>query len=525
MNIHENARTIGLVNTAVGKGTRREQFSVTIETTNSKETSSLKDVSTDDEKFRPSRIPPLICTKPISMNNLPSSVNLSEEEKQKELCEREYGCGLLQTWKQQAIEMCEKDDYVIPSSGLIDLEKKKEMETNQATLTCYKNNNKHVDSDTFPHTVCESSNLVMDFSKLKRVPCLKYRPGYNCKRKTYYTYLAGALLGKCKRNPVNLDLSQFSKHFGKEIFSSFKTFKEENFKEKKDKVEYIDGVTIFVTREQDDHANLFHALSDFFATFQMIEMFKLDSKNVQIVLLDEHYESPYDFLWNSTFSLKRPARKASYFKEKTVRFERAIFQHAGVATQLKSNLLDFSEFDPSQCKSKVRLVTAFSDRILSTLGIEKRRPSFSSSDEMIRGLFVSSGKITNEDEVLINLKKHPEYGYTFTLERIDLNKFSFVEQVKRVHQADFLIGYHDLGLTNSLFLPDGTSGLLEIWKTYKTRSMRSFEQYSRWKGNEYTLWTNMDMKAINGDNLTVKLESFLQTFGIFLTTLRNSRAK
>ena len=284
---------------------------------------------------------------------------------------------------------------------------------------------------------------------------------------------------------------------------------------------------------------MFHSMTDFFATYLMIEMFQLNSSQIQIVLLDDHYDGPFDFLWNSVFSLKRPMMKASQFNNSTVRFERAIFQHAGYATHFLSHVLDFDKQDPRMCHSKIPLVSSFANRIIQLLGIKKREMK---KGDMVKGLFISrkpyvknginhqfmGRQISNEDELMAYFKMHPLHSTKFTIEKIDFASLSLVEQIQKVHNSDFLIGYHGAGLTHALWLPEDSSGVLEIWKSAFSKSWRCFEQLTLWKGNYYDLWSNTNgwnlRTDADGDYLRVEPYSINGQFSKMINQLTISRS-
>ncbi|EFC35483.1 predicted protein [Naegleria gruberi] len=190
------------------------------------------------------------------------------------------------------------------------------------------------------------------------------------------------------------------------------------------------------------------------------------------------------------------------------------------------------------CHSKIPLVANFANRILNGLGIKKREIN---KGDVIRVLFISrrpyvkfgvehnfmSRQISNEEEVLDRMKTHREYGKKFTVERVDFAHLKLVEQIQKVHDSDFLIGYHGAGLTHSLWMPEETSAVLEIWNTVTTRGWRCFEQFTFWKGNDYTLWSNSNPKNLRkdslGDYLTVDVADFYKTFDRMVNKLIDSR--
>ncbi|EFC38497.1 predicted protein [Naegleria gruberi] len=487
------------------------------------------------------KLPQLIC----SEQNMKNSSLF--ERSQDRVCYDEYDCGLLRKWKEKPLIFCGEEETITePPKSKFQLFKNIWRSSGKgdykSNLVCYNFNNKHLPGGTKPHTVCKSQNLIIDFSKLVHAECLRYRPNYFCKKPTYYNYNRGALIGNCKFHDSRFNLDYFSKDFGKDIFSSFRSVDDLSPNEKlrisHNDVEIVTGTTLFIFREQDEHVNLFHAISDFYAGYLILEMFQTKNQKLQVVLMDEHYEGFVDFLWNHTLSVSRPVVKASHFKGRPVRFENALFASSGYATPLFSSLKDFA-INQHTCHSQVELIRSFADMILSGLNIKKRRAQ---QGDLIKILFISrkpyqkdgvdhqymARQITNEDDVVNAIKKHSR-SKEFEVKKVDFVHYSLKEQIELVHNSDFLIGFHGAGLTHTFFLPEGTSALLEIWNSPRLESWRCFEQITRWKGNAYHLWTNQDFRALevnnSGDYLRIEIPSFMWSFNVLLDELVEMRQK
>ncbi|KAF0981018.1 hypothetical protein FDP41_012806 [Naegleria fowleri] len=466
----------------------------------------------DQRRTKQKSMPPLVCSKAMTSSQ-PDIPNF-----QSRVCYNDYDCGLLKRWRDNRIEMC------LPTKD------------EGSSLTCYMTTNEHVPAATRPHTICQSNNLIIDFSKLIPAQCLKYRPGYLCRRNTYFNYLEGALVADCEISKSRFTLDKFPNDFGKDIFSSFKMLRDAPKKEEL----FIDGTTIFVSREIDEHVNMFHASTDFFNTYLMYEFFQIqDNDQVQVVLLDDHFPGPYDMIWNNTFSFRRPMKRAKEFSGKIVKFEKAIFQPAGYASPLLSHLTDFSKGNPNQCSQRLKTLTAYTERIIEGFNIPTR--SSQPSSEIIRVLLVSrrpynkngvehsymGRQIANEDDLLKALKKYELDHKTIVVERVDFAQLSFKEQIQKTYHSDFLIGMHGAGLTHAFWLPPSRSAVLELWSLKEVQNWQCFEQITLWKGNLYEIWKNSNpknhWKDSKGDYTIVDVDEFMTTFERMLKDLRAMR--
>ncbi|KAL9652549.1 hypothetical protein ABK040_000119 [Willaertia magna] len=448
---------------------------------------------------------------------------------QSNVCFKEYDCGFLNDWKQQKLIMCDNplSTTTISNNDIIT-----NMNDINSNLICYSTINKHIPVPTRPHTICESNQLIIDFTKLSLAQCLKYRPGYLCRTFTYYNYKNGALMGNCKVNENNFKLDKFSNDFGKDIFSSF-----QNNLNNLNKIKIEKGITIFLTREVDEHVNMFHATSDFFNTYLMLEFFQINNQeDVQIVILDDHKDGPFDMIWDNTFSFKKPMRRARDFKDQVILFERAIFQMAGYASPLLSHLLDFNKNNKGQCSDRLVTISLFTERIIKGFKI----PIRDLNNKVIKVLFISrkpynlngiqhsfmGRQISNEDEIMKSLKSL-EKENNFQVEKIDFAHLTFKEQIQKVYYSDFLIGFHGAGLTHALWLPNSNAAVLELWSKESVQNWQCFEQITLWKGNLYDIWKNRDdkkhWKDANGDYTEVNVNEFLEKFMNLLKELKNKR--
>lgn len=425
------------------------------------------------------------------------------------VCYNDYDFGFLNHWRKQKITMCKGPN---------------------AQLNCFITRNAQIPKAPQPITACEARNIVIDFSKIISAACLKHRPGYMCgKPWVYPNFVKGALQQKCKREK-EFTLSQFSRDFGRDIFDSFEALENEE-------IQYDDVVketTIFVTRERGEHCNMFHANTDWFQTFQMLQLFNLDPKQVRIVIMDTNPSCKMDIIWNSAYSKAKPFVRVADFNKRKILFERAIFQPAGYANIMLSHLTDHRE-NPGKCHNRIHLIEEYSKHIMSSLEISPKEPK--SAEDPVRIIFVSrrphnvdvehsfmARQIDNEDEVEAMLQSIPNVE----VQKIDFVKFTLKEQIEMVHrECDILIGMHGAALTHSLWLAPQKSGVLEIWPRPEKSNWRCFEQFTKWKGNVYDIYYNEDMSLHRrdsaGDYLTINVEKLKKMVVQMVSKIRSMR--
>ena len=71
---------------------------------------------------------------------------------------------------------------------------------------------------------------------------------------------------------------------------------------------------LLVTRENGEHCNFFHALTDFFNAFLMVKAFRLERPHLQLLMMDNHGPSPFDEAWGRVFSGPplKPKRRGAF---------------------------------------------------------------------------------------------------------------------------------------------------------------------------------------------------------------------
>ena len=132
---------------------------------------------------------------------------------------------------------------------------------------------------TAPHTFCDGANVVLDLTKLDLIECLVSRPGYGCEPPAiWYSYAAGALSANCSRTAA-FRPDKFPGDHLRDMFAGFRSAAE--LAEPRDGATADDAaappvdlapVVLLVTRERTEHANMFHATTDFLNMFIALHM-------------------------------------------------------------------------------------------------------------------------------------------------------------------------------------------------------------------------------------------------------------
>lgn len=142
-------------------------------------------------------------------------------------------------------------------------------------LVCRVTQDQHLPAPTAPHTICDGANVVLDLARLTPSTCVRFRPGYKCDGPpVFWSYDAGSFSGACDRRGVFTE-DKFPADHLRDIFWSFQGSSDANG------VAPVTAltqgavttahapITLLVTRERGEHANLFHATTDMINAFYM----------------------------------------------------------------------------------------------------------------------------------------------------------------------------------------------------------------------------------------------------------------
>lgn len=127
-----------------------------------------------------------------------------------------------------------------------------------SSITCRSPDpDEHLPPASSPHMLCDAVNLRLDPAKLRKARCPKHRPGYLCTSNTYHRYQPGAWAAACDWPGFSWDA--FSKDHMQDIFESMELGAEALHGAEGDRQE--DLPTLIVTREANEHANVYHTLT------------------------------------------------------------------------------------------------------------------------------------------------------------------------------------------------------------------------------------------------------------------------
>jgi hypothetical protein len=144
-------------------------------------------------------------------------------------------------------------------------------------LRCRVQVDDHLPPATAPHTMCDGANIVLDLERMAPSNCLPSRPGYMCDEpKIWHSYPPGALSANCTRTE-RFAPDQFPNDHLKDMFAGFQGLAEgapgaappaaAAFGAAAGDVTGAAAFTLLVARERGEHANLFHASTDFLNIF------------------------------------------------------------------------------------------------------------------------------------------------------------------------------------------------------------------------------------------------------------------
>lgn len=434
-------------------------------------------------------------------------------------CWDHFDLGFLDLWNKRTETFCSP---VSPQRG--------------THLRCRETIDKHLPPPTAPHTWCDATNLGIDFGKLRPCKCQKHRPGYNCKGDAvFYSYPKGALVGACNRVERSFHLSRFPRDHLRDIFDSWQVVPNAN--ELPTKV-YEAPITLFVTRERKEHANFFHAMTDFINAYEALHMMgvidarreghRVGMDKVGVVILDEQAEGPFDKVFDKVFSPNFDVKRVHHFKrsDRTVTFRQAIFVHPGY-----TNFLFVQLFERGSCDKSLQLLQSFREFFLEGFGI---RTPFKNPNDPIKVTFISrkpynkfvshkfmGRQVTNEGELMTAMKRFA--GVEPAL--VDFAQLTFEEQLEMMTKTDILVGMHGAALTHALFLPPW-GGVLEMWP--KTRDMwRCFEHWTQLSGHEYRRYENNNPSNFyadqNGDYTRIEPAGFKVHFAKLVEHVKQKR--
>ncbi|XP_060576003.1 uncharacterized protein LOC132733378 [Ruditapes philippinarum] len=252
--------------------------------------------------------------------------------------------------------------------------------------------------------------------------------------------------------------------------------------------------TIAVQRYE--YVNMYHTMTDWYNTFLVTKVFKLDPKNVTILWIDGHPAGGLDATWSTLFG---DIRRIGEIRT-PVLFPNMIWGIVGYDSPLDEHYLpevayleEFRNFflskhnivpeDFPNCNQLNILIIWRRDYVA-----HPRNPTGS----VVR-------KIQNEDKLL---KKIKSYFNGHNVKGLQIDKLSMQDQLAIISKTDILIGMHGAGLSHTLFLPRH-SGLIELFPLYHPAENIHFKSMAEWRHMHYMSWSNFNAENELDNYLTV----------------------
>jgi len=298
-------------------------------------------------------------------------------------------------------------------------------------------------------------------------------------------------------------------------------------------------IVLLVAREREEHANTFHATTDWINCFLVLSLAGVLNPStggpmgghhhhqgggasvaqamasVQVVLLDEQ-QGPFEDLWyKRIFSPAHPLLRVSQLQAsgvRALRMRRALFVPPGYTNMLLSHV--HSEGD---CHAGTQLLQGYRGFVLAALGLKPlarvaQQQAQQAQQAPLRVVFVSrrpytaagmnhgfmGRQVENEEELLAGLRAALAEGTgagglfaAVEVERVDLALLDAAEQVALIaERTDVLLGMHGAALTYAALLPPWAA-VVEMWPK-AADIWRCFEHLTAMAGLLYERWENVE---------------------------------
>jgi hypothetical protein len=477
-------------------------------------------------------------------------------------CWHHFDFGMLEDWNSAAATFC--SPTTDPAASPSDLEARPLSAVvaapGESWLVCRVTQDSHLPAATAPHTLCDGANLVLDIGRLQPTSCLPSRPGYKCDGPpVHWAFGAGAFSGACARK-APFQSSSFPRDHLMDMFNSFSDGA--SAAEVAAAPAASGDVVLVLARERAEHANPFHATTDFLNAFFALHAAGIvdglsgsreGMGRVQVLLLDEQtgpFETP---LLKRVFSPDHPLLRVSSLLDKQrdeggrglLRLPRALFVPPGYTNMLLAHVA--SEGD---CHAGTHLFQSFRRFVLAAF------PTLASKDvldgdvggggpvsagagaapasppvavtfisrrpytEFVEHTFIGR-QVDNEDALLDAMRQVP--GVRVRLH--DFARMPVEAQIETMARTEVLVGMHGAALTFALYMPHH-GAVVELWP--KDRDMwRCFEHLSAMGGLWYRRWMNTNPSAFRvdgaGDYTTVDIAAFSAMFAEAVEAARSRR--
>ena len=341
-------------------------------------TSTHSQISAIEDRSAPDKT----TTLPVPIHKFKLS-SLADANKSDKNCWNHFDFGMLEDWDQQASTFCGTGTgYSVPTHGSAH---------DPAWLRCRVHVDSHLPPKTVPHTLCDGANIILDIDKLRPSGCLPSRAGYKCgPPEIWHSFAGGALSANCARTGA-FRPDQFPKDHLRDMFAAFAGVGEANYSLPGADLVDLAPVVLVVTRERTEHANFFHASTDFLNMFITLHVAgvidgatgeRRGLEDVQVLLLDEQRGPFEEAFIRPVFSPNHPVLQVSALRaagRRRVRLRRALFAPPGYSSIMLAKAELVLEFRTGKshgyCTARggSRLLRGYRDFVLGGLGVAEER--------------------------------------------------------------------------------------------------------------------------------------------------------
>jgi hypothetical protein len=374
---------------------------------------------------------------------------------------------------------------------------------------------------THPHVVCDATNLRVDYGRIGRRDELRHRPGYLRAPQAYPDYGRGALSGHCRPRGGGVDLERFPRDHLRDAFDGFTAHARPGELAAPDAI--VEHPVLFVTREPGEHANLYHAHTDFLAAYQVLHMFGWSGDETQVVLMDNHPPGPFDEVFRRAFSRRHRVLRPEDYAGRAVLYRRAVFVPPGYSSFLFAHLWDE---DPGA--GRVGMLVDYGRFLLAAFGVARppagepvsvtlisRRPYRSVVDRRYL-----RGQIEREVELTEALSRLPGVR----VETVDFAALPFGEQLRVAARSEILVGAHGAGLAHLLCMAEHGAAL-EIVGRAEQCANRMFAHLATWSGREMRRLPSRERYGLRGTYLRVDAAALTDTVRAVADRVRERRPR
>lgn len=345
---------------------------------------------------------------------------------------------------------------------------------------------------------CMGKNVYIQIKNLsERVDCIMHRNPWICSPpKHFHDIKPGSFTGDCTRDEKMKTVDQFTKDHLRNFVHGWS----ESPSVPKATME-IDADLLFVSRENNEYVNSYHATTDIVNAFNVMYMYDLKPETTQLIFFDEHGEGIFDDVWQKAFSGYGPVKSIGSFSDSEIIKARRIFiVPAGYINS-------FHRHYNNNCKWELSLLEAYRVYIREMLEV----PEFIELER--RGIqYTKIVKDPVSTITIVNRLPYHKYVNRMHVQRqwsdperileqiqkefpkvqvrlVDLQELKMIEQLSLSYSTDIFIGVHGAGLTNVLY-SSLRGGLIEVapqggeWYCFNSIATQRAIKYDRISGTQ-----------------------------------------